>query len=61
MLVERYGGRERLTQFVRTAAEGNGDFEGALFRTYQIRGYEDLENRFQQYIGELKTTGYASR
>jgi len=60
MLVERHGGRERLTQFVRTAVETN-DYEGALFRVYQIRGLKDLETRFQQYIAEIRTTGYASR
>lgn len=61
MLVERHGGRERLTQFVRTAVETN-DYEGALFRVYGIRGLKDLESRLQQYVGELKTGGsYASR
>jgi hypothetical protein len=61
MLVERHGGRERLTQFVRTAVESN-DYEGSLFRVYGIRGLKDLETRLQQYVGELKTGGgYASR
>jgi hypothetical protein len=60
MLVERHGGRERLVQFVRTAVETN-DYEGALFRIYQIRGLKDLETRFQQFVGELRTAGYASR
>jgi hypothetical protein len=53
-------GRERLTQFVRTAVETN-DYESALFRVYGIRGLKDLESRLQQYVGELKTGGYASR
>jgi hypothetical protein len=60
MLVERHGGRERLVQFVRTATETN-DYDGALFRVYAIRGMKDLETRFQEYVGELRTNGYASR
>jgi hypothetical protein len=60
MLVERHGGRERLVQFVRTAMETN-DYESALFRIYAIRGLKDLETRFQQYVGELRTGGYAAR
>jgi hypothetical protein len=60
MLTERNGGRERLVQFVRTAVESN-DYEGTLFRVYGIRGLKDLETRFQQYVGELRTAGVASR
>ncbi len=59
MLVDHHGGRERLINFVRTAAELN-DYETALLQVYKIRGFKDLEARLETYIADLQGTGCTS-
>jgi hypothetical protein len=47
------GGREKLTAFIRQSTETR-DSESALVRVYGIRGFEDLESQFAQYLADMK-------
>lgn len=49
------GGAEKLVQFLRTALRYNRNYELALQQVYGIRGFQELDAQFGQYVASLQS------